>query len=365
MPMDREEFASVIDTIVQQSKGNSEKIWSFLPEGRHTGRFILDPSTPRRLHRSVCVHSYNGVVELCPDLLHEREGGEYPICRFCELADQGIQPRHLTRRFQTMVYFYLVNTSVENKYWTPGRMYIAIGNTKLRRSLDEMINVMIEDDQDGLYAMLNHDMTGKMCSVTVVKGAQGGVGIQNLKRTTDPLEVDPSWFKPLGQVWVPEEFHEANYQRSVRTVERMLRLEEAGNQAEEQDAEATITATPVTMPPTGKGPSNGRTATTPGRVATRPSTVPRSAAPTPVMPLQDDDEDAEEGDDDDLPPMPVRGSTLAAATLTNGDLVPPENVRLPDGCPGWGKHTGSLQVCLMCDYSQMCRKAKKDTGGKG
>ena len=323
MSMTRENFKNLIDGILNESKrGSSNKNWAFLPEGTHTVRILLDPSEPQRLHRTVCVHYFHNITELCPDFLAEQDPqGEYPICELCALAEESGN-RLLNRRFQTLVYMQILKTKSESKYWKSGELYAVIGNTKLRRALDEMISAIAEDDMDMLYRMLNHEVKGNVASLSFTKGAQGGVGIQVLTSNAEPFDADDR-FKPLGHVWVNEEFNLANYTRSVSSIKKIL-LKEAEETTEEESAEKNEETTEEVS-------QNGKV-----EEKSLEETLPKKNSSTKKS-------------EDDL--------DLKASLVIPLDT--PDNVTLPEGCPGWGMYSGTNEVCLLCDYNFQCNKARK------
>ena len=308
--------------IDENQKGSNEErsgpTVAFIPEGRHTIRWFLDPNAD--LFREVMIGRVGKKRFVCPDFLARRDKTstvEYPVCRLDELAKERDDWRAKCR-YQCMVYGFLYDTKNPGEYWTAGKPYVILGNSFLRRALVEMLENLRENGMDMLLAMLTPTSQGFFSSVGVTKGQQGNVSIQVLTKKVDPVDLG-DWYVPLGDVYISNTFDSKVYEEAVAEYLALAPAEGESGEGNEEQEEEVVAA------------------------RSAPSTV--SAA------------DLVENAPSTLAPRVATKPKPAAKVVPQNRAELPEHLTqemLPTGCPGWGAYNTALTTCALCPYNVEC-----------
>jgi hypothetical protein len=293
---------------------------TFLPEGQHKIRWFFDPEG--EIYREVVIHRAGRKWLHCPDWLSEKDPeGAYPPCGFCQLADDRDDWK-IRRRFNYLVYGYLVDTKQKGEYWQAGNAYMVVGNTRLKRALMEMLEALVDEGEELLLNMLTPDIKGYVTTTTVTKGSQGNVSIQILPTTVDPIELG-DWYKPLAESWVSPTFNLDEFRLSFK--EFKAALAEEDQEAAAAAAEEEVPEVPVSKP------------------------APKS---TPAVEEEEVEEMPVEVKVKNLSPKVNKPAKAEAADSTLPDGVTLD--MLPEECPGWAKYNAGQPVCVICDYNIEC-----------
>ena len=345
---------------------------AFLPEGQHKIRWFFDPEGT--VYREVMTNRQDKTRFHCPNFLSNRDKDlKLPECEACARADATDDWR-VRCRYNCMIYGYLYDTKSSNKYWEPGKPYVILGNSKLRRSIVEMMEALIEEEESLLMSMITPQVPGCVANVNVTRGAQGSVNIQVLPKTVDPIEIG-DWYQPLHQVWIPEGFDQEAYDTGMKSLKasweaeesedaETVTLEDDGDLTDADDvnvadllddiaAETSDDTEEATVNPKGEDP----VATT--EEVVEDELMPETSAPTtpesdePEVVVEDAEEPVEALSDDAVEPE----IDEIPEVEENFDLVPfPEGVEalVPEECPGWAKYKPTQAPCLVCVKSVDC-----------
>lgn len=311
-----------IDRNKRESATNGPSI-GFLPEGDHKIRWLFDPEG--EIYREVVCHRAGKRWILCPDWLAEKDSeNEYPVCGFCKLAEERDDWK-LKRRFNYLAYGHVVETKNVSEYWDAETTYVIIGNTRLKRSLVEMLETLVDDSEEYLLTMLTPTMSGPFTNVVVTKGSQGNVNITPTVSTkkSPPMEFEEDEYIPLAKCWVSGKFDINAYAAGLKEVKDTLAEQDAQAKSDAMDAENHPKPGEEIVAPEPEPPTTDLT--TGVSVGTSPTTE-ESIAP-------------------------------AKAETTIEEIVAPDPSLLPEDCLGWTKYDPSEPVCVICDYSMDCMKA--------
>lgn len=218
---------------------------AFLPEGSHKMRMFLDPNG--ELIRDVRYHKYNNYKFVCPDSYFYGKKEEGVKCKFCEVhAQMGSNWRHpAARRLINICYAYIASTDKEGEYFKPGKSYAVITNGKKFRDtfIGWVSSLAGTQAQDFIVPYLNPNAPSSITQVDIVKGTQGRVNIGVFPGPPLPAIDLGDWYKPLGEVYVPEGFDEISYNEAMKKLKEDY-LDENGDlrkefvEAAEAEAEA-------------------------------------------------------------------------------------------------------------------------------
>ena len=324
-----------IRRIIEENQKNSSDERSgpnvaFLPEGRHSIRWYFDPIG--ELFREVMIGRVGKKRFVCPDFLARKDrNGDYPSCRLDEISKERDQWRDKCR-YHCMVYGHLYDTKNPGEYWTPGKSYVIIGNSFLRRALLDMLENLQENGMDMLLAMLTPNVQGFFSSVSVTKGQQGNIAIQVLTKRVDPIELG-DWYQPLSDVYIQSTFDPKAYGDAIAEYIANLPAVEGEEKEEEGDEETTEVVTVGSQKP-----------------SVAPATLSEADA---AAVLNDSAVDLSPR----VTPMPTSKGTKASKTTPRHKAELPEEITedmLPDGCPGWGMYNTALTTCALCPFNVEC-----------
>ena len=311
MALSQDIFNSIVDQYIDESEKRSRRDpWVFMPEGMHSGRFIMDGGVPTKFIRRACVHTFAmKIFEPCLNYLSEKDPeADIPSCGFCEIVNnpayketlQGMQRNqydNLRPQYKTLVYFYLTKTNKSNDKFKPGNLYVLIGNAKLAQKYDNLVKTWSESParRKVLYSSLNPEISGGIVEITYTKTNQGDVNLALMPMDEiDALPITSDDVKDLNEVWIPARYDKAQYDRSLRGLLSVLNKDtDYGG---------------------GAGPHTAKM---------QSGIVPLAQLPTP------------------------------------------EGYILPKDCPGWGGYDAKLvnaegdAVCLMCDYFMECHRVQE------
>lgn len=300
----------------------------YLPEGDHAIRWLFDPDG--EIYREVVCHQMGRLKTICPDWAAEKDPeGEHPLCEICKIAEEH-DKWQWRRRFNCLVYGYVLTTKQQSEYWQADTTYVIIGNTRLKRELIDMLEKLVEDSDEYLLTMLTPTMNGPFTNVSVVKGSQGNVSITPTVSTkkVPPIEFEADEYVPLGECFIPERFDMIAYNNVLREVKGKLA------EQDKEDAERALDSENLPEPEsdTKKNPLTEMSAEDIiNDVSSQVSEVVEEVAPS----------------------KPVEKQPESKST----EVEAPDPSELPEDCPGWAKYSPSQPACVTCDFNLACMKA--------
>jgi hypothetical protein len=190
------------------SMGNGPQA-AFLPAGDHHIRFF--PDSAGELLRDIGIHRHGKIKTHCPTYLGECDpAADYPDCEICHLAARRDDWR-LRMQPLTMTYGYVHATQHPDKHWQPGRVYVIIGNTRMRRAFRAMLESMLASDPETLSRMLTPEVAGPTLLVKVQGGQKGYVTMDPCTSDQVPPVALGNWYKPLSRCWITRGFDLFHY----------------------------------------------------------------------------------------------------------------------------------------------------------
>lgn len=294
---------------------------AFLPEGEHNIRWLFDPEGEN--YREIVCHKGEGKNKwiLCPDWLAEKDpSGEYPICGFCQLAEER-EDWKLRRRFNYLVYGYVKDTKNESDYWEAGNTYVIIGNSRLKNSLLGVFEQLDQENEEYLLTMLTPTIAGPFTNVVVTKGPQGSVQIFPTVsgKKVPPIEFEENAFIPLSECWIPTRFDMIAYSVILRDLKNTILEQDKQNKSDSLDAEN--------------------------------HSEPDTEDVVSPLSLGHDDSTLVEIETN-------TGNTEEKVLQDSVDIfTPPSADQLPEGCPGWTNYDPAQPCCCVCDFNMDCLKA--------
>jgi hypothetical protein len=182
---------------------------AFPPAGKHTVRFLQDPTgTPflvGGLHRS------GKQWVPCPDFLRRSDPtGGFPICDLCLRATRDNNWAFKVEIVSVM-YGYLDATAHENQFWRPRQLYAIVGNDRMRQTFTALLESLLTRNPETLAQMLDPQQAGPSILMQLQKGRLSDVTME-LSPTPElpPVPLGP-WYQPLAQYW-SNRFTLAKYQ---------------------------------------------------------------------------------------------------------------------------------------------------------
>lgn len=323
-----------------QEKGaaasGQKKNWAYLGEGNHLGRLLVDNGNPRKFLRRTCVHTFGHIYTLCPDDLADKDkahAGDYPICKFCEIYEER-KTKNLNKRWQTLMYFYLIQTNKPNpKYWNPNTLYVIVANNKLYKFFTE---IMREDPKDPelaplLQVALNPLYPGP--AFNIKKDAKGDMSLSVTYHKKYPaIEMtEEMGYGDLDDAYVSAKWSLSKYERDVAELQKELDKMYIGQLPVDMQAAAKASLATDDVP--------------------KPADV--------VAAIQEDARKV-------AMVVPTERVELPVVFHMPQHMAPlPEGFEAPEGCPGYSlydvdaKDSKGDDVCVMCDWSLSCMKAKQ------
>lgn len=326
-PFNMNAVRKTIEKNKNESKTSGPSI-GFLPEGDHKIRWLFDPEG--EIYREVVCHRGGKRWILCPDWLAEKDSeNEYPVCGFCKLAEERDDWK-IKRRFNYLAYGHVVETKNVSEYWDADTTYVIIGNTRLKRSLVEMLETLADDSEEYLLTMLTPIMSGPFTNVQVTKGSQGSVNITPTvsAKKCPPMKFEEDEYQPLSKCWVSTKFEINAYTAALKETKDQLAEQEKESASDNMDAENNPA-------PEGK-PVSPLAAVTSALGEDEPTDVVTNVTVT------------------DEAPTPAEETSAPATTE---EIVAPPADQLPEDCLGWTKYDPSQPACIVCDFSMDCMKA--------
>jgi hypothetical protein len=190
------------------SMGNDPQV-AFLPAGEHLIRFF--PDADGELLRNIGIHRHGKIKTHCPNFLGQfDQKSDFPDCEICHHAARRDDWR-LRMQPLTMTYGYVHATQHPNKHWQPGRVYVIIGNTRMRRAFRAMLESMLASDPETLSRMLTPASAGPAVLVRVQGGQKGYVTMDPCTSDQVPPVALGNWYKPLTQCWLTPGFDLFHY----------------------------------------------------------------------------------------------------------------------------------------------------------
>ena len=356
----------------QQDNKYSGPRTAFLPAGMSEIRFFMDPED--NLYREVKYRWIGRNCIPCIDSPSTKRAAESPRkCGFCKIAD-SLNDWRSRCRYNCMVYGYLESTKNETEYWKPGNTYAILGNTRLRRSLLDLMRGLMEDEEaeDYMMAMLNPALKGPYTRVIVTSGQTGTVNINHvMMKTIEAVPIDDAWYKPLDEVMVKPQVDHEKYVEGLRQFltglaesDRVFSPDQAEviNEVSREIGDGEVDLKNVrefTDEELAAMSDNDETVVTANGTppAAKPAqdATPKAEAPAPAPTAEKPAEApaSSETVEQAVPPVAVQSTTTPE----------PENFNPPEGCPGWTMYNANQASCQKCEeYIVECMIASNEKG---
>lgn len=178
---------------------------TFLPEGKHKVRIIVDPE--RKLYREVTTCGYfnrgiqnpNHLEDGVPEEFEEAVSGFYYLI---DALDYYEVWKHRPK-FNILFLVQLLETDSPSDYWEEGQLYAVVGNMKVARALYSWLQTASEDDPEALAASLDPTKKGCPVDITHSGGTQGSTSFYLRRKAEDPLKIDETYL-PLSEAYVKD-----------------------------------------------------------------------------------------------------------------------------------------------------------------
>lgn len=357
--------SDILNDIINKSKSYGGSAYegpytptAFLPEGSHVVRIFVDPES--NLIRNLIVHQKFGKKFRCPNHLkrikvdgHENLP-ECQACKYAEMLDQSQWMSSPGARSVSIIYMKLYETSQPSEYWEAGKVYAIIGNKKLRDAVLGMIESMAKHAREYAASIINPTTPTQKLTLTFTKGAQGAVQLNSIPGSEAPPVELGDWYKPLSQVFIPEEFDEKQYNEYIASYEKYAK--ENGLPLTDAEAEAARAANPPAddgQPPAQQqAPQSADTPQQPiQQQAPAQQSAPQQAVQQPAV-------------EDKPQPMTLNPAVAQQqatnvgnqVTTTSGQTIILPEAAIQRGC--WKKFDSSDSVCFACDVVVQCMAEK-------
>lgn len=236
--------------------GGKFALTSFLPDGRHQGRFIVDPSN--EIYSQYYSYGYFGKGTRTPEA-----GDTLPEGFVDELKDihkelQGHRVYKYGPKFNMIFYFYLISTDRPSDNWKPGNLYAVIGDRKFSTSYINFITALANDAPEALLDSLNPDKSGVLLSIDYKFGRDGGcsIGAAFPQKTIDPLDLTDQVWVDLEQAYIRPGFDITRYNALLAEAKEVLekKKEERAKWIQTKEGQAEVAAESKKEEPTQEEP---------------------------------------------------------------------------------------------------------------
>jgi len=375
----------IADNNKKNDTGNNKEYTkiAYLPQGKHTMRFFIDPD--QNITRELAIHQTKGKKCLCPDHLNKKNRNnpkwpeivqamkpEYkeqnlqklPDCEICKIAKEINDWRSgLSLKYNHVVYASLYETNAASDYWVPnkeqGVPYALIGKGKMKNALMSTLESLAAGAPEFIVKMLNPTMPAAVAVVDVIGGNQGSVSINVMPIGDKPPVINPAdekmpeWYRPLSQIFIPEDFDVLSYEEFVAYAKEKQAELQANPLEPENDTGSTVTSTDSQNILPGGNISLG-SATSPN-VSSPEATVAAQQMTQPAGEKLVVDQVAQVS----VPSDPVAASNDLAPnermTKMGRKITLPTNV-IEMGC--WKEFNTSTPKCMTCPINLECMTEK-------
>lgn len=240
---------------------------SYLPEGQHAVGIFIDPED--HLFREVVYHKPEGskVKCHCPNYLNksnlknpnwakqvqdmapefkEQKLNALPPCEICAVDQEAKQidvdkygdvkkgkswKKKFAAQYNHLVYMNLYRTNAPGQYWEPnadkGTPYAVIGTSKLKKSILALVESLTQTSGTYITRAVNPSIATPPFTISSTRGAQGQINISASPEDAKPVIVEskdnaPTWWRPLRQVFLSEDFNLEDYDANVKAAKDML-----------------------------------------------------------------------------------------------------------------------------------------------
>lgn len=197
---------------------------SFIPEGTHKGRFIIDPNG--ELFTDYYSYGYFGKGIRDPRSLKPSdlpEGFKDQLSATVEKLAEYHWKYKAKKVF--LVWFWLEETNaMEKDRWEPKNLYCLIGNGKFESSFLDFIQSVGESAPEELQKSLDPNQAGVMVQMMVTSGQQGQtqLSIAFPAKNLPPIDMAGHVYTSLEDAYIRPGFNQEKYDALLKSFEEEL-----------------------------------------------------------------------------------------------------------------------------------------------
>ena len=206
----------------EQNKLNKEFTPSnavFLPNGKHTGRFVID-STGQSFFEQYNAYGFFNAGIRDPEDLPAEELPEVFTNDLRELYYNYLRHSRAWSRNRQQVfifYWYLVDTDNPSDNWKPGNLYCVVGKQKVGDAVMGFVQDMISRAPEFAQSMFDPTKETYLLQMNYTAGRDGSCAISAAfpQSQTGAIDMTDRIWTPLQQAYIPPGFDKKKYDKLV------------------------------------------------------------------------------------------------------------------------------------------------------
>ena len=216
---------------------NSAQNVTFMPEGKHRGRFIID-ATGKHYFAKFDAYGYfragvrdpsqkdeTAVTNVPAELKTHRHPLQelyYNYLRHAKKWSMGKQTVFL-------FYFFLVETDSPSENWKPGNLYVVIGKRIHEEAVMGFIENMTTNAPDQIVNMLDPSVETPLLDFQYKGGTDGKCTVAPFfpVKNTGPVDTSAFDYGALEDIYIPREFSQERYDKLVEKGLKLIKENKA------------------------------------------------------------------------------------------------------------------------------------------
>lgn len=199
-----------------QQKGDWPKC-SFLPNGTHKVRFIIDPKD--ELFAEYWAYGYfgRGIRDPRNDT-GVPEGFENELATIYEEELAPLQKWSYGCKYVMLVYMYLYETNVPDENWQPNNLYAVICSRKFGEAFIPFLSSLMKDAPKEILETLSPNKEGVILQVQYEHGKDGhcSIGASYPPKLGGPINMEGVAYWPLEDAYIKPGFNKDKYEALVK-----------------------------------------------------------------------------------------------------------------------------------------------------
>lgn len=197
---------------------------TWLPEGKHKGRFIVDSTG--EVFTTYYAYGFGNKGLRDPRGLDPKELPPGFVDELAtvtkQLKDEGKFKYAASEIF--LVPFYLEDTDSRGERWEPGNLYYVIGNKKFSQSLIKFLGSIAKESPDTIQTLLDPNKSAPLIDIQFTKGTSGGcnIGVAFPQRMGDPIDLTKHVYVSLEEAYIPKGFDQSKYNNLLAEAKQAL-----------------------------------------------------------------------------------------------------------------------------------------------
>lgn len=204
---------------VKESSGGDKK-WpscTFLPDGKHKGRFITDPNSEIFLDYWSYGYFANGVRDpkSCKDL---PSGFKDELKEIYESVLKPLNKWSYGPKNPHIAYFYLYETDSPNpENWVPDNLYVIVATKNFGEAYTSFLSSLAKDAPEDIMSSLNPEREGIILTIESKSGRDGkcSIGAGYPVKKAPPINMEGRAYLPLDDCYIKPGFSQERYDKLV------------------------------------------------------------------------------------------------------------------------------------------------------